>query len=903
MSNFQNNIANPLDQQVRSYDDRPAAASNQKLSDEEKWRLQEEQWANAEQARYGVSATNAFANNNNNSGLSYIRSMSDSEMAVPFNSPAGTASNNNSIRNHPNVMADDTAPMDAERFGKLRSYYDRSAPGNTMASDMAGIQHKQLDLQQQQQQPLGDQQFSSQPLPMEFQESEAQPTIPSELQQVYNNEQKHFEQNKQIHEHALLEELNDPARLHHQQLQQQQQQKLQQPSPLHEEQQPLLPHQVPDQQLQEQDQPLSHHKNLQKQQSPLREKQLKDHEGLPPLLQQEQQGNNFVDPNLDINAAGGAQNSYYHNNSNFNTNKSSITSADASTRSLVKEDGIEPYDGQAADLNIQNREGLASNFIPEQNNMQKVEEAKISPTLSPASITPAAVAAKIIRANHDFDQQNIAEHGAIMSAEGERYNAVAEAAGIPSRINDDVENSEYGSPTAFLDDAQILEEKAKQAELERRIAERNKEYEERLKQEEIKQERSKELGLAGVAAGAGPATQQRKQSEIYERIVNEPYDENATGDNFVAMGKPRGNNINAEGLSPSAIRARELKQQQSAGIPEAEAKKKENTPKMADAVRAQLNMPSRIKPEDGIPLGAQTYTGQPPKPINPIHEDIPDLWLERYRQDTQERRAQKEAQRRIELNRRAEEKGGFANKIAAVFDDTKASFKKSKQEHDLKAEDKKLASNNLRAKERMSKYFPMHTSERFVCAFDAQALHHHMPFAGHVILTDKTLCFVGKGYEDAELAASDAAMASAPSSYNNRLSNNSNLSQHEKKDAQMSGHAHKKEHVLVKEAIPLANIASIAMGSVVKNNGLVFILDATDAIVVADALQIFTTDGRIFQFRSFSHPCVTKKGKSYDGRTVPAMHRFLNYLDHKWREMGGGMQHQYQQQQVQQPLL
>eukprot|EP00742_Colponemidia_sp_Colp-10_P008891 GILJ01009659.1.p1 GENE.GILJ01009659.1~~GILJ01009659.1.p1 ORF type:complete len:724 (-),score=187.63 GILJ01009659.1:199-2049(-) len=519
--------------------------------------------------------------------------------------------------------------------------------------------------------------------------------------------------------------------------------------------------------------------------------------------------------------------------------KASLTSANASTKSLVNEDGIAPF----------------SNL--------------------------STAVASTINANHSFDAKTIADHDTIMQFEGQKYNAAAEVAGIPTRINDSEEcnqqlkgEGELTSPTAFLDDALILEEKAKQQELERRIEEKNSKYN---KQQEVNQKGHEELLVGPAAIGgesAGLAQRDKLSWDQNGEIMREPFDETASGDNFVAMGKPRASKLNAAGRTPAAQRVIDQQQRQAAGLP-ADHKKEAPQNEVFGALKAQISGHHPKKPDEAVPLAAQTYDGMPPKPIQRILDDTPDRWFEQYRCETAERRAQKETQRRVELSRKEKETdGSLTTKISAVFDDTKASIKRSKQEHDLKAEDKKLANHHQRARERMTKYFPLHTNERFTCAFDAQALHNHLPLAGHLILTDSTLCFLGKGQEEISEIVHD---------------------KHPSSDSTAATHtATHKEHILVKEAIPLINIASIVMGAVVKNNGKVFIMDGSDEIVVADALQLFLKDGRVVQLRSFSHPTVTKKGMSYDGRTVPSMNRFLNFLDHNWRAAGGdnGMNNQ-----------
>eukprot|EP01062_Namystynia_karyoxenos_P025142 TRINITY_DN19866_c0_g1_i1.p1 TRINITY_DN19866_c0_g1~~TRINITY_DN19866_c0_g1_i1.p1 ORF type:complete len:318 (+),score=113.58 TRINITY_DN19866_c0_g1_i1:103-954(+) len=252
------------------------------------------------------------------------------------------------------------------------------------------------------------------------------------------------------------------------------------------------------------------------------------------------------------------------------------------------------------------------------------------------------------------------------------------------------------------------------------------------------------------------------------------------------------------------------------------------------------------------PLITLCMEGRPlPAPWPPVTDPTPQEQYERAQQESDER-ARSLSRSAAEQQREAgKQETGFFGKVGAF---AKAAGNQV-QEAATRAHASTEASLRQQLADRDQKCFAQAFTDlgtspqgQLVCAFSCKAMHQGMTVPGDVYLTATHVCFAA-------------------------------------------------EKPLIRDAIPLANIASLQPSVVLPTSasgcgfqggcvedGPPYIIPCPGASVVPSCVQIFTTDGRIVQLLTFDNKKTVVASQLTSSVQGNAWGRFYNFLDHCWRK-------------------
>lgn len=310
-----------------------------------------------------------------------------------------------------------------------------------------------------------------------------------------------------------------------------------------------------------------------------------------------------------------------------------------------------------------------------------------------------------------------------------------------------------------------------------------------------------------------------------------------------------------------------------------------------------------------LPISARPYATVPPAPPV-VTSELPDAWYAEHRRQLKEEHLLKEQQRQTELaNEKVESNNSFGFKVMRALSNTGAKLEHTAASASKGSQNKAIEHYEMQAHQRLAKYWPNLSAERFICSFDVEVLHEDYPISGYVILTEKTLCFCGKGSirqepdwqveGDSSPLAHNESMASrftTNSSISKRSTNSSFLGTTHNSSFFASGDEHKqdKQHVTILHTLPFSNILSYSHGVVLKckdkhKTFVAAIPRGAEAQMKPNALLLFAKDGFVYQFRHFRSMSMTASLLK-DGHHDTAYDRFVNYFDHAWRAEGNSHQ-------------
>lgn len=321
--------------------------------------------------------------------------------------------------------------------------------------------------------------------------------------------------------------------------------------------------------------------------------------------------------------------------------------------------------------------------------------------------------------------------------------------------------------------------------------------------------------------------------------------------------------------------------------------------------RAKAAAMVKVNPEKvkgAITVIARPYTAVPPAPPA-ITADLPDVWYAQHRQQLKQEHLLKEQQRLSELaNEKAESNNSFGFKVKRALSNTSAKLEHTANSASKGSENMAIESYEMQAHQRLAKYWPNLSAERFICSFDAEVIHEDYPISGYVILTEKTLCFMGRGYvrlepewreegEDGSPLAQTAQNASVASrvtdSSISKKSTSGSFFTTTNSSFFISGDD-KKRPVTIIQSIPFGNILSYAHGVVLKcqDKHKTFVAPVprgAEAQMKPNAILFYAKDGFVYQFR---HIRSNASSLLKDGHKDSPYDRFVNFFDHAWRAQG-----------------
>ena len=257
--------------------------------------------------------------------------------------------------------------------------------------------------------------------------------------------------------------------------------------------------------------------------------------------------------------------------------------------------------------------------------------------------------------------------------------------------------------------------------------------------------------------------------------------------------------------------------------------------------------------------GGDSGHGAYPLPPAEVMSETPDAWFFAYQRQRAEDAEAKEAERVRGLRqKKIETNGSVGYKVTKFFSNTASSVSGGVRDAADSHEASLWRRHQKKAKVRLAKYWPHITGDDLIAAFDAHGVHNGRPTTrGHILLTRGAFLFLGKGPEE----------------------------------------------LLVVEELPLTDIVTYSKGSSLPchDKAAVYVTDVPAPEVRPDALQLFTKGGMLLHFVDIVHPLFKQPTDSVLPSAVPLTYvhdghddvlhldRFINYLDHAWREARAGV--------------